>query len=95
MIIDAIRTAGKTHATSIPALRSSFLSCEVNPTNQGPNAPPRSPAIARRANIAVPPAGSLLDKMLIVPGHIIPTENPQRIQPVRHINGLRDKAARI
>ena len=33
--------------------------------------------------MAVPPMGILLEAMLIVPGHIIPTEKPHMIQPIR------------
>ena len=55
--------------------------------------PPKSPAMASNANIAVPPVGTLLDVILIVPGHMIPTENPHAIQPISPIIGLDDKAA--
>lgn len=48
-----------------------------------PECAPRSPAIASRANMAVPPLGSRPEHMLMVPGHIMPTENPHTIQPIR------------
>lgn len=38
--------------------------------------PPRSPAMASRANMAVPPMGIVPEVMLMVPGHMIPTEKP-------------------
>ena len=34
----------------------------TRPTIPGPMLPPRSPAMARSANIAVPPAGNFLDE---------------------------------
>lgn len=33
------------------------------------------------SNIAVPPDENALEEMLIVPGHMIPTENPHTIHP--------------
>ena len=61
------------------------------PTMAGPMLPPRSPAIAKSANIAVPPVGNALEEMLIVPGHMIPTENPQIAQPNRLSRGFGTK----
>ena len=55
---------------------------------------PRSPAMARRANMAVPPAGNFLEEILMVPGHMIPTENPQTIQPISPAAGFEDRDAR-
>lgn len=66
----------------------------IRPTIPGPILPPKSPAMARRENIAVPPFGKVFEEILIVPGHIIPTENPHTIQPISPIVGLDDKAAR-
>jgi len=86
-VTDIMSTRGKTAPMSIPFLRSSLFNCAKMPTRPGPAAPPRSPAIARNANIAVPPLGSLFERMLMVPGHMIPTEKPHRIQPVRQITG--------
>ena len=65
----------------------------IRPTIPGPILPPKSPAMARRENIAVPPVGKVFEEILIVPGHMIPTENPHAIQPISPIIGLDDKAA--
>ena len=62
--------------------------CVTNPTIAGPIEPPISPAIASNAKRAVPPAFILTDVMLIVPGHIMPTEKPHIIQPARPAMGL-------
>ena len=51
------------------------------------------PAIASKANIAVPPAGNLSDEILIVPGHIIPTEKPQIIHPIKPVIGFDETEA--
>lgn len=67
----------------LPAYKSAVL-----PTIAGPILPPRSPAIARSANIAVPPVGNAFEEMLIVPGHMIPTENPHTIHPISPITGF-------
>ena len=66
----------------------------IRPTIPGPILPPKSPAMARRENIAVPPFGNVFEEILIVPGHIIPTENPHTIQPISPIIELDDKAER-
>ena len=50
------------------------------------------PAMARRENIAVPPVGKVFEEILMVPGHMIPTENPHAIQPISPMIGLDDKA---
>ena len=52
------KTAGKTQPASTPIFKLSFAACVTSPTMPGPTAPPRSPAIARKANIAVPPSGT-------------------------------------
>ena len=65
----------------------------IPPTIVGPTAAPRSPANAKKANIAVPPLGHFCEEILIVPGHIIPTDNPQRAQPIRPIIEIGDRAA--
>ena len=85
---------GNTLPTSIPVWRLSPACWVTVPTRLGPNAPPRSPAIARRANSAVPPWGIRGEVMLIVPGHIMPTEKPQKIQPISPKKGLADNDAR-
>ena len=79
--------AGKKLPASIPALRLSFALWVTRPTTPGPMDPPKSPAIASSANIAVPPSGILPEAMLMVPGHIIPTEKPQIMQPARLRSG--------
>ena len=66
----------------------------TRPTIPGPMLPPRSPAMARSANIAVPPAGNFLDEILNVPGHMIPTEKPHRIHPVSPTTGFKKSDAR-
>lgn len=63
------------------------------PTREGLTVAPKSPAKAKNANIAVPPLGHFCDEMLIVPGHIIPTETPQSAQPAKPIIGIADKDA--
>lgn len=55
---------------------------ETKPTTAGPAEHPRSPARARNANIAVPPLGQLAAARLKLPGHIMPTDSPQRAQPI-------------
>ena len=62
--------------------------CDIRPTVPGPIEPPKSPAIARSANIAVPPAGNFFDVMLKVPGHMMPTEKPHIIHPINAIMGF-------
>ena len=66
----------------------------IRPTIPGPILPPKSPAMARRENIAVPPVGKVFEEILIVPGHMIPTENPHTIQPISPAAGLEDRDAR-
>ena len=65
------------------------------PTMAGPMRPPRSPAIAKSANIAVPPVGNALEEMLIVLGYMIPTENPHTIHPTSPIIGFSENDAII
>ena len=87
MIVDTINTIGKMHPSSNPDLRL-LPACSVAiPTIAGPIVPPKSPDIASKANIAVPPSGNCLDEMLIVPGHIIATENPQITHPISPSTG--------
>ena len=66
----------------------------IRPTIPGPMLPPKSPAMARRENIAVPPVGKVFEEILIVPGHMIPTEKPHTIQPVNPITGFDDKVVK-
>ena len=78
------------HASS-PALRLSPAFSDTTPTMAGPAEAPASPDIASRPKRAVPPRGILADEMLIVPGHMIATENPQRIHPRRPTAALLDR----
>ena len=73
---------GKIQAKPIPILRLSLKSPAISPTSPGPIEPPKSPAIASNANMAVPPVGNFFVEILIVPGHMIPTEKPHTIQPI-------------
>ena len=87
------KTAGKTQPASTPIFKLSFAACVTSQTMPGPTAPPRSPAIARKANIAVPPSGIFLEAILIVPGHMMPTEKPHKLHPTRFKNGSGASAA--
>ena len=51
------------------------------PAAAGPEAHPRSPASARKAYIAVPPAGRAAAAAEKVPGQRTPTANPQTPHP--------------
>lgn len=86
--IDITSTIGKIQAANIPAFRLLFAVCVIYPIMYGPIEPPISPAIASSANIDVPPRGIFTEVMLIVPGHIMPTEKPQSMQPIRPRAGL-------
>ncbi len=90
---DVIKIIGKIHPTNIPAFILSFAPCVTMPTTPEPMEAPKSPPIASSANNPVPPRGILLDATLIVPGHIIPTEKPQMIQPANPKTGLAEIAA--
>ena len=46
---DAINTNGKIHPANIPLCRLFPAFCVILPTRLGPNAPPKSPAMASRA----------------------------------------------
>ena len=67
----------------IPSLRLSSKESDTIPTSAGPPEHPKSPPRARRANIAVPPFGMAAAALLKLPGHMIPTESPQRAQDIR------------
>ena len=58
------------------------------PTIAGLTVAPKSPDKAKNANIAVPPLGHFCAEILIVPGHIIPTEAPQSAQPASPKAGI-------
>ena len=81
MQIATISSIGNTIPASIPAFILSFAFCVKMPMMLGPIDAPKSPPIASKANKAVPPKGIRAEEMLIEPGHMIPTENPQRIHP--------------
>lgn len=85
--------SGKAVATSSPVLRSPPNKSEIPPTIAGLTVAPRSPAKAKNANIAVPPLGHFCEEILIVPGHIIPTEMPHSAHPANPIIGISDKEA--
>ena len=88
------RTIGKMHPTPIPAFILSPVIWLMRPTSPGPIAPPKSPAMARSANISVPPAGNLFEEMEMVPGHIMPTEKPQNIHPSNPSSGSDEREVR-
>ena len=90
---EATKIAGKTHPASIPAFMLSPAFCVITPMAAGPIDAPKSPAIARNANNPVPPKGILPDAILMEPGHMMPTENPQTIQPISPKTGLAEMAA--
>ena len=46
-----------------------------------------------KTNIAVSPVGNALEEMLIVPGHMIPTENPHTIHPASPMIGFSENDA--
>ena len=76
-------TAGNTTAQRIPKLSPPPEASEMKPTKDGPPPHPKSPASAKKANIAVPPPFSDEAARLNVPGHMIPTENPHMPHPIR------------
>lgn len=78
----ANNNTGKTIAVNIPRRRLPENALETNPTRVGPPEHPKSPASASIANRTVPPLFMAADALLKVPGHIIPTENPQIAQPI-------------
>ena len=90
-----ISSTGNIPPNKRPVCRLSPAFCEIIPTRLGPIEPPKSPAIARRANKAVPPVGIFFEEMLSVPGHIMPIENPQSTQPASATTALCDNEAII
>ena len=90
MQIAMISSIGNTIPASIPAFILSFAFCVKMPMTLGPIDAPISPPIASKANRAVPPKGIRAEEMLIDTGHIIPTENPQRTQPINPKIGRED-----
>ena len=78
---------------SNPVFKFPPTASAIPPTITGLTVAPKSPASAKKANIAVPPFGHFCEERLIVPGHIIPTDNPQRAQPIRPRIGIGDRDA--
>lgn len=74
-------------AARIPFFRLSDAILEIYPTSEGPPEHPKSPASASNANMAVPPFLIAADALLKLPGHIIPTDNPQIPHPTSDKNG--------
>ena len=89
--------SGKITANASPDLTVGVCdtAAEVLATVSGPRKQPTSPPSARMANIAVPPAGYILDARLSVPGHIMPTDIPQSAQPAKDTAGIGTNAAII
>ena len=67
----------------IPFRRLSPKVLAAKPTTAGPPLQPKSPASASRAKSVVPPLGIEALAILKLPGHIIPTDNPQIPHPIR------------
>ena len=86
-------TTGKTTAKSKPVFRLPPTASAIEPTIVGHIVAPKSPASAKKANIAVPPLGQVFEEIQIVPGHIMPTASPQRAQPIRPKIAIDDSAA--
>ena len=82
----ANNSIGKITANRMPVLRSSCAKPATHPTTPGPRAQPTSPARASSANIVVPPRGIVAAALLNVPGHIIPTDNPQNAQQTKDVD---------
>lgn len=92
-VIPTTNTIGKTAAIRSPFCKSLCAKPETTPTDIGPMVPPRSPAKAKKANIAVPPAGQACEEILMVPGHRIPTEKPHSAHPAIPKRDDGDRAA--
>ena len=89
--IPRISNRGNIIATKIPAFKLPEAAVEIYPTRVGPPEHPKSPANAKKANIAVPPFFIRADALLKLPGHMMPTERPHTAQPIREITGDGDK----
>lgn len=69
--------------------RSFFvINPDIIPVIQGPKEQPISPHMARIPNIRVPPFGKVSEDREKVPGHIIETVIPVRLQDIRENSGL-------
>ena len=88
------KAVGKIRPIPMPARILFPVFCVTRPTIAGRMLPPRSPAMASSANMAVPPVGNFCEEMLMVPGHIIPTEKPQIMQPTSPVNVEEDMEVR-
>ena len=77
-----IKIIGKNVVTSNPIFKLPPAKSENIPTIDGPIEPPKSPANAKNANIAVPPVGHFCAEILRVPGHIMPTESPHNAHAI-------------
>ena len=75
-------------ATKIPVFILPPAAFETKPIRVGPAEQPMSPARAKSANIVVPPLLIFAAQRLKVPGHIIPTDRPQRAQPTNENTGF-------
>lgn len=84
---------GNKVAKNKPVFKLPHTASAIAPTIVGLTVAPKSPAKAKKANIAVPPFGHFCAEMLIVPGHIIPTDKPQSAQPIRPIIGRGERDA--
>ena len=84
----AVSRMGKKMAERMPSRRLSPESPDTKPARVGPPEQPRSPPKASMAKRAVPPEGIDLEARLKVPGHMIPTEKPQRAQPISPMTGF-------
>ena len=90
---DIISNMGKITAAKPPFLIFSSKRLVAKPTTVGPKEQPKSPARASIANIAVPPLGKLSEASENEPGHITPTEKPQKAQPAREKAGFPENDA--
>ena len=86
---------GKTDAASKPDFSSPPKAVATELTMEGPIEQPISPANASSANMAVPPLTQYLAERLKVPGHMRPTEIPQKPQPMREMIGMGENTATI
>lgn len=90
--IPTSRNTGKITPARIPFFRLSDNAPDTKPTSVGPPEQPTSPANANKANKEVPPLRNASDALLKLPGHMIPTENPQIEQPIsdKNADGARE-----
>ena len=88
-----IMIVGNTVAKINPVFKLPPTKSAIPPAIAGLTVAPKSPANAKNANIAVPPFGHFCEEMLMVPGHIIPTDKPQSAQPTRPSIEMGDRAA--